>query len=190
MRRTVFNTPVVRHFFVAVSWIAFKIAGWNTESRPPEDKKYVLIGAPHTSNWDFPLALGTAFLLRLDFYWLGKDSLFKGPLNPVMRWLSGMPINRSKANNVVQSTIDTFNRHDRFIIVIAPEGTRSKVTEWKKGFYHIAQGAGVPISLGFLDYDRKIVGFGPTFYPTGNAEKDIEEIQAFYKGINGINTNS
>ena len=120
---------------------------------------------------------------------MGKDSLFKGPLGPVMRWLGGLPIDRSKANNVVQSTIDAFNSHDRLIVLIPPEGTRAKVSEWKKGFYHIAHGAGVPIGRGFLDFGRKVGGFGPTFYPTGDVDKDIAAIQEFYQDIKGKYTN-
>ncbi len=185
MRRTVFNTPVIRHFFVSISWIAFKVTGWKLEGSLPKDPKYVLIGAPHTSNWDFPLALATAFLIRLDFFWLGKHTIFKGPLNPLMRWLGGTPIDRSKSNNVVQSTIDIFNSHDHLIITIAPEGTRSKVKEWKRGFYHIAHGANIPICMAYLDYEHGIVGFGPIFHPTGDVEKDIKEIQNFYKDIKG-----
>ncbi len=185
MRRSVFNTPVISHFFTALSWTAFKLMGWSIEGRPPDIDKFVVIGAPHTSNWDFPLALATAFLLRLDFTWLGKDSIFTGPLNPLMRWLGGLPIDRSKSSNVVQSTIDAFNNHDHLIIAIAPEGTRSKVKKWKRGFYHIAYGAGVPIGRGFFDYEQKVIGFGPTFTPTGNVEKDMIEIQALYKGIKG-----
>lgn len=185
MRRTFFNTPVIRHFFLALSWIGLKIAGWKLEGLPPKEAKYVLIAVPHTSNWDFPLTLALAFLLRFDIYWMGKDSLFKGPLGPVMRWFGGLPIDRSKANNVVQSTIDAFNHHDRLIVLIPPEGTRSKVAEWKKGFYHIAHGAGVPIGRGFLDYGRKVGGFGPTFYPTGDVDKDIADIQEFYQDITG-----
>ena len=189
MRRTVFNTPVISHFFIGISWIAFKITGWKLKGCLPEYPKYVLIGAPHTSNWDFPLALATAFLIRLDFYWLGKDALFKGPLDPIMRWLGGTPVDRNTSNNVVQSTIDIFNQHERLIITIAPEGTRSKVKEWKRGFYHIANGAGIPIVQAFLDYEHGIVGFGPTFYPTGDIEKDIKEIQGFYNDIKGKNAN-
>lgn len=189
MQRTVFSTPVISHFFVFISWIAFKFTGWRVEGRPPEEDKFVVIGAPHTSNWDFPLALATAFLLRLDITWLGKDSLFKGPLDPVMRWFGGLPVNRSKSSNVVQFTIDAFRCHDHLIVAIAPEGTRSRVKEWKKGFYHIAYGAGVPICRGYFDYDRRVIGFGPTFNPTGDVEKDMVEIQAFYKNIKDRNIN-
>ena len=189
MQRTVFNTPVIRHFFVFISWIAFKITRWKIEGSPPEDPKYVLIGAPHTSNWDFPLTLGTAFLTHLDFYWLGKHTLFKGPFGPVMRYLGGLAIDRSKSSNMVQSTINAFNHCDRLTVAIAPEGSRTKVKEWKKGFYHIAYGASVPISRAFLDYDRKVAGFGPAFFPTGDIEKDIEEIRAFYKDIKGRHAN-
>ncbi len=145
----------------------------------------MLIAAPHTSNWDFPLMVAMAFVLGFEIFWMGKDALFKGPAGPVMRWFGGIPIDRSKANNIVQATIDAFNEHDRLIVIIPPEGTRSKVDAWKSGFYHIAHGAGVPIALGYLDFSRKVGGFGPTFYPTGNHDKDLVEIQSFNKDIKG-----
>lgn len=157
------------------------------EGHPPNAPKYVIIAAPHTSNWDFPIMIAMAFLLRFEIYWMGKDSLFKGPAGPIMRWFGGVPIDRSKGNNVVQHTINAFNDHDRLIILIPPEGTRSKVQKWKSGFYHISHGAGVPIGLGFLDFTRKAGGFGPTFHTTGNMENDIAEIQSFYKDIIGKN---
>ena len=155
------------------------------EGTPPGEPKYVLIAAPHTSNWDFPLMIAMAFIMRFEIFWMGKDSLFKGPAGPIMRWFGGLSIDRSSGHDVVQHSIDAFNKNDRLIIVVPPEGTRSLVREWKSGFYHIAQGAYVPIGLSFLDFRRKVGGFGPTFYPTGNIEEDIAEIKSFYKDIQG-----
>lgn len=155
------------------------------EGTPPSEPKYVLIAAPHTSNWDFPLMIAMAFMMRFEIFWMGKDTLFKGPAGPIMRWFGGLPIDRKKDNNVVQQSIDAFHERERLIIVVPPEGTRSRVSEWKSGFYHIARGANVPIGLSFLDFSRKIGGFGPTFHPTGNVEEDIAEIKSFYKNIKG-----
>ncbi len=155
------------------------------EGTPPKEPKYVLIAAPHTTNWDFPLMIAMAFIMRFEIFWMGKDSLFKGPTGPIMRWFGGLPIDRKQGNDVVQHTIDAFKEHDRLIIVVPPEGTRSKVPGWKSGFYHIANGAQVPIGLGFLDFSRKVGGFGPTFYPTGDVEADVKKIKSFYKNIKG-----
>lgn len=155
------------------------------EGTPPSESKYVLIAAPHTSNWDFPLMIAMAFMMRFEIFWMGKDTLFKGPAGPIMRWFGGLPIDRRKDNNVVQHSIDAFHEQERLIIVVPPEGTRSRVSEWKSGFYHIAWGANVPIGLSFLDFSRKVGGFGPTFHPTGNVEEDIAEIKSFYKNIKG-----
>ena len=102
-----------------------------------------------------------------------------------MRWLGGIPIDRSKTNNVVASTIDVFNAHDKLVIIVPPEGTRNKVSYWKTGFYHIAAGANVPIVLGYVDYQRKAGGIGPTVMPTGDIEADMQEIRSFYTGVTG-----
>lgn len=185
MRRTLYNTPILKQIFKAISWLGLKLTGWKLEGNPPTEKKYVLIAVPHTTNWDFPITLAMAFLFGFEIYWMGKDSLFKGPLGPIMRWLGGIAIDRSSKNNVVQQTIDAFNANDQLVVTIPPEGTRSRVEKWKTGFYYIAHGANVPIALGFLDYKHKIGGFGPTFYPTGDIEKDIAEIRQFYSGISG-----
>jgi 1-acyl-sn-glycerol-3-phosphate acyltransferase len=186
VRRTVYNTPIVKQILTAISWAGLKLAGWKLTGQPPIEKKYVLIAVPHTSNWDFPITLAMAFLFKFDIFWMGKDSLFKGPAGPIMRWLGGIAVNRSASSNLVQQLVDAFNENDELVIAIPPEGTRSRVDKWKTGFYHIAHGANVPIALGFLDYQRKVGGFGPTFYPTGDVDKDIAEIRQFYKGIAGL----
>lgn len=186
MRRTVYNTPVLKQILTTVSWLGLKLAGWKLSGRPPVEKKYVLIAVPHTTNWDFPITLAMAFLFKFDIFWMGKDSLFAGPAGPIMRWLGGIPVNRSESSNLVQQTIDAFNANDELVVTIPPEGTRSRVEKWKTGFYYIALGAKVPIALGFLDYKHKIGGFGPTFYPTGDVDKDIAEIRRFYKDIAGL----
>ncbi len=154
---------------------------------PPAESKYVLIGVPHTSNWDFPLALAIAFVYRLEMNWMGKDSLFKGWRGPIMRWMGGISIDRSSSHNVVAQTIQKITASDRLVVAVPPEGTRSKVKKWKTGFYFIALGAKVPIALAFLDYKRKVGGFLSTFYPTGEVEKDIAEIRSRYVGISGKN---
>ncbi len=185
VKRTMYNTPILRPIVVLLCQFCLKLRGWKLQGNPPTTPKYVLIGAPHTSNWDFPLALAMAFVYRFDMHWMGKDSLFKGWRGPIMRWLGGIPINRSSSNNVVSQTIEEFNASNRLVVAIPPEGTRAKVDKWKTGFYYIALGANVPIALTFLDYKRKVGGFLSTFYPTGDTEKDIAKMRALYAGISG-----
>jgi 1-acyl-sn-glycerol-3-phosphate acyltransferase len=187
MHYTIFDTPVVN---VLMHWLArliLRLTGWRIVGGVPAAPKYVLIAAPHTSNWDFPVALMVCFALRLRVYWMGKASLFPPLLGAVMRWLGGIPVDRARSGNLVQATVDAYNSNQRLIVIVPPEGTRSKVTQWKTGFYYIAQGAGVPIALGYLDFRRKEAGLSRMFEPTGNIAEDMVEIQSFYAGFTGKN---
>jgi 1-acyl-sn-glycerol-3-phosphate acyltransferase len=187
MHYTIFDTPVVN---VLMHWLArliLRLTGWRIVGGVPAAPKYVLIAAPHTSNWDFPVALMVCFALRLRVYWMGKASLFPPLLGAVMRWLGGIPVDRARSGNLVQATIDAYNSNQRLIVIVPPEGTRSKVTQWKTGFYYIAQGAGVPIALGYLDFRRKEAGLSRMFEPTGDIAADMVEIQSFYAGFSGKN---
>jgi 1-acyl-sn-glycerol-3-phosphate acyltransferase len=187
MHYTIFDTPVVN---VLMHWFArliLRLTGWRIVGGVPAAPKYVLIAAPHTSNWDFPVALMVCFALRLRVYWMGKASLFPPLLGAVMRWLGGIPVDRARSGNLVQATVDAYNSNQRLIVIVPPEGTRSKVTQWKTGFYYIAQGAGVPIALGYLDFRRKEAGLSRMFEPTGNIAADMVEIQSFYAGFTGKN---
>lgn len=185
MQTTIFDTPVIRSGMAWLSAALLRVRGWKIEGQFPDLPKYVMIAAPHTTNWDFPIALGTCFALRNKIYWMGKHSLFKGPMGPLMRWLGGISVNRSRSNSLVQQVIDAYREADRLVVVIPPEGTRKKVTEWKTGFYHIAVGAGVPVVLAYVDFPNKRVGVGPTFYPSGDLDADMREIRAFYQGFRG-----
>ena len=185
MNYTIFDTPVLNIFLRWFSIVVLKITGWRTHGRLPATPKFVIVGAPHTSNWDLPYGLFIIFVLRGKIYWLGKESLFRRPLKGFFKWLGGIPIDRSKSKNVVAQSIQQFHQNEKLILTIAPEGTRSSVKKWKTGFYHIAKGANVPIVLGFLDYRRKAGGIGPVIYPTGNIDADMETIRAFYDGITG-----
>jgi len=187
MHYTIFDTPVVN---VLMHWLArliLRLTGWRIVGGVPAAPKYVLIAAPHTSNWDFPVALMVCFALRLRVYWMGKASLFPPLLGAVMRWLGGIPVDRARSGNLVQATVDAYNSNQRLIVIVPPEGTRSKVTQWKTGFYYIAQGAGVPIALGYLDFRRKEAGLSRMFEPTGDIAADMVEIQSFYAGFTGKN---
>lgn len=185
MRHTIFDTPLVNNFFRTLSRLGLMLAGWKLEGVSPTARKYVLIAAPHTSNWDFVLTLAIAFCFRIKLFWMGKHSLFWGPFGTVMKWLGGIPVERDKANGLVQQIVDKYSQCSDLVVAIPPEGTRSKVRQWKSGFYHVACGAGVPIALGFLDFKKKVGGFGPMVMPTGNFEEDLQKIQAFYASITG-----
>jgi 1-acyl-sn-glycerol-3-phosphate acyltransferase len=166
---------------------AYARAGWQAEGHVPEGKKFVVIAAPHTSNWDLPFMLGVAYTYRIKLRWMGKASLFKPPFGWLMSALGGIPIDRSKANDVVSQMVDIYTAADTLAVAIPPEGTRSKVRKWKTGFYNIAHGANVPIALGFLDYKRKVGGIGGVFTTTGDYAADLDEIKAFYAGVTGKN---
>jgi len=185
MHYTIFDTPVVNTLMRWFSVFMLRLLGWRVEGQAPAEQKYVLIAAPHTSNWDFPYTLMVCFALRLRVYWMGKSSLFPPVLGSVMRWLGGISVDRAKSGNLVQSTIDAFNRSERLTVIVPPEGTRGKVSHWKTGFYYIAHGANVPILLGFMDYKEKVGGVAHLFHPTGDIEKDMLEIQRFYRGFTG-----
>jgi 1-acyl-sn-glycerol-3-phosphate acyltransferase len=148
----------------------------------------VLIAAPHTSNWDLPYTLMTGFALRLNLYWMGKESIFRVPFGAFMRWLGGIAVDRSKSNNLVAASVEAIRAAAGPLqLVVPPEGTRSKTRYWKTGFYHIALGAGVPIVMAYMDYAEKRAGLGPVFHPTGDVERDMESIKAFYAPFKGRN---
>lgn len=184
--RTLFRVPVLSQLLKLIATILLKVIGWRVVGELPAERKYVLIGAPHTSNWDFPLMLLAVLKIGMDVHWLGKSSLFPPIIGSIMRWLGGIAVDRSKNNNLVAQLIELYNARDELVLIIPPEGTRSKVERWKSGFYHVAAGAGVPILLGFVDASRKELGFGPLFYPAQDFDTDLPKIQAFYADKRGI----
>ncbi|MCF8146984.1 MAG: lysophospholipid acyltransferase family protein [Sulfuritalea sp.] len=189
MHRTIFDTPGVNTVLRWFSIGFLKATGWKVQGQlPANGRKSVLIAAPHTSNWDLPYTLMVAFALRLNVYWMGKQSIFKPPFRGVMLWLGGIPIQRESANNVVEASIAAIqNAVGPVQLIVPPEGTRSKARYWKTGFYYIALGANVPIVMAYMDYARKESGLGPVFEPTGNIEADMATIQAFFKPFTGKN---
>jgi 1-acyl-sn-glycerol-3-phosphate acyltransferase len=162
-----------------------KAFGWQTEGELPDLPKFVVVGAPHTSNWDFVYAMAFIFSADLKIFWMGKHTLFKSPYGGFMRKLGGIAIDRRASRGTVEQMVDVFNQQEKLVLLIPPEGTRKKVESWKTGFYHIAQGANVPILLAYLDYQRKVVGFGPTITPSGDITADVTRIQDFYRDIPG-----
>jgi 1-acyl-sn-glycerol-3-phosphate acyltransferase len=189
MHRTIFDTPGVNTVLRWFSIGFLKATGWKVQGQlPANGRKSVLIAAPHTSNWDLPYTLMVAFALRLNVYWMGKQSIFKPPFRGVMLWLGGIPIQRESSNNVVEASIAAIQNADGPVqLIVPPEGTRSKARYWKTGFYYIALGANVPIVMAYMDYARKESGLGPVFEPTGNIEADMARIQAFYQPFTGKN---
>ena len=187
MHRTLFDTPLVNTLLRAGSRAFLRLNGWKVEgSLPVEARKCVLIAAPHTSNWDLPYTLMVAFVLNLNIYWMGKHSLFAFPFGPVMRWLGGIAVDRSRSTNLVSASAMALKAADGPVqLVVPPEGTRGRTTHWKTGFYYIALEAGVPIVLAYMDYARKVSGLGPVFVPTGDVDADMAEIKRFYAGIKG-----
>jgi len=171
---------------IAAHWLGRLViaaSGWRIEGGVPDVSKFIMIGAPHTSNWDLILLLAAAYSFRLSVNWLGKDTLFRTVLGPILRFVGGIPVDRSKHNDMVASLVADIGRRDSCAIVIPPEGTRSRTEYWKSGFYWIAKGAGIPIVFGYLDYKRKVAGLGPSFMLTGDVAADMDRIRAFYQDI-------
>jgi 1-acyl-sn-glycerol-3-phosphate acyltransferase len=167
-----------------LSQLFFWLTGWKTVGKVPAFKCVVIV-APHTSGWDMLYGMAAKFIFELDFSFFAKQEIFKPPFGFIFKAMGGVPVNRSAKHNLVEQAVQTFNERDHFILALSPEGTREYVFKWKTGFYYIALGAKVPIVLAFLDYEKKEAGFGPTFYPTGDIEKDMEEMKKFYRPIKG-----
>ena len=185
-RVTLFNTPLITPVFYAIARLWLRLSGWQLKGAPPRIRKFLVIAYPHTSNWDVPCTIAVCLLYGLRIYWLGKASLFRGPMGPIMKWLGGIPVDIDRSRNQVQQVIEKFNRAQDLVIVISPEGNRSYVRRWKTGFYHIAVGAGVPIVLGYLDFEKKCGGYLDSFTPSGDIDQDIKSIQSRYAGIKGL----
>jgi 1-acyl-sn-glycerol-3-phosphate acyltransferase len=166
-------------FAAAVGRLMMGLRGWRIEGTIPDVPKAVLVVAPHTSNWDFLTGLWVKLGLRFGVRFVGKHTLFRGPVGIFRRWLGGVPVNRSAALGFVREASRAVREAERMILVIAPEGTR-KPAPWKSGFYRIAIDAGVPILLAGFDYSRRVVWFGPQLEPTGDYEKDLAFIRSHY----------
>lgn len=186
MKTTIFNTPIVSPLLRFASNSIMRAVGWRVDGTPPDLPKYIIIGAPHTSNWDFILFLGIVFRLKINASYMGKMELFRSPLSWFFYYCGGIPVDRSKSTGLVEQTVEACEKADHFILVIAPEGTRHGVKEWKRGFYHIAKGAGIPIVLAKVDGRHKTAHVGQVFYPTEDVEADMKAIQGAFKGLMGI----
>ncbi|MBQ61420.1 MAG: acyltransferase [Gammaproteobacteria bacterium] len=158
-----------------------KLNGWKIEGKLPESRKMIVIAAPHTSNWDFLYLLAAAYSFRMSINWLGKNSLFHPVISPILKYLGGIPVDRSKRNNMVQFIADIINDSDQFTMIIPPAGTRSKTDYWKSGFYRMTLATQIPIVCGYLDFKDKVACLGLSFVPTGNVPEDMDRIREFYR---------
>lgn len=163
----------------AVIWLF----GWRVSGSVPNSSKMIIIAAPHTSNWDLIFLLGAAYTLHLSINWLGKDGLFKSVAGPIMRFTGGIPVDRSRSNNLVTNLVEDIKARPSCAIVVPPAGTRHYTEYWKSGFYWMAMGARIPLVCGFLDYEKKEAGLGLSFMPTGDITADMNRIRAFYADI-------
>ncbi len=187
MTVTIFNTPILSKLLRHLAKFLLALFGWRVEGQLPDLPKFVIIGAPHTSNWDFIMFLALAFTLEGDLRYMGKKELFHWPSGGFFRWCGGVPVDRSRSQGLVEQMVREIQKADHFQLVITPEGTRKKVGQWKLGFYHIAKAACIPVVTGYVDSRTKTTGIGPTFTLTDNMEADIRAMQAFFKDKVGIN---
>ena len=159
------------------------LGGWRIEGEFPDRPKLVAIVAPHTTNWDFVVGILAVFALGLRVRFLGKDTLFRPPLGWLMRWLGGTPVVRDTPQGAVGDAAEMIAREDKVLLGIAPEGTRTRGTPWRSGFYNIALAARVPILPAAFDYHRKALRLFPLFEPTGDYAADLARLQALYQGV-------
>jgi 1-acyl-sn-glycerol-3-phosphate acyltransferase len=170
----------------SLSRFILSLLGWRLEATLPTEKKFVIIGAFHTSNWDFPIGILGMWALGLKASWVGKHTLFRGPLGSVFKLMGGIPVDRTIHTGFIHRIAELYKTRDEMALTIAAEGTRSRTKHWKTGFYFIAIEAGVPIALGYLDWGKKRVGVGATLYPTGDIKQDFDTIREFYKDKSGL----
>lgn len=165
--------------------LILRLMGWRFQGELPLPAKCVLIGAPHTSNWDILYTFLLMGASRRRFRWVAKHTLFRGMGGVILKWLGGIPVRRDARHNFVDQMAEIFRKSERLVLAIVPEGTRSKAEYWKTGFYYIAREAGVPVLMGFVDFSRKITGIGPALIPSGDITADFDIIRAFYSGKTG-----
>jgi len=170
------GNPISRWIGRSFLWLI----GWRIEGSLPNLPKMVMIGAPHTSNMDGVVSIATLVALGIRASTMIKDSAFKGVMGPILRGFGAIPINRKSPKGVVEQTVDAFANNAQMVMLIAPEGTRHSAQEWKRGYWHIALGAGVPVLPACVHYGKKIVTFGPPLMPSGNYAADLAQLLEFY----------
>ncbi|MDG1494761.1 MAG: lysophospholipid acyltransferase family protein [Porticoccaceae bacterium] len=187
MRYTLFSTPLLSPFLRALSKVILKIIGWRVDGTlPPDQKKYVLVVAPHTSNWDFFLFVLTVSVLRLQPSVLIKDSLFIGPLGWFLRYCGAIPVNRRQAGSLVTYISSIYEAREEFVLIITPEGTRSPNANWKRGFHHVAKAAEVPILVVYVDSAVRTIGIEGLMQPSDDIEADMQQLKTFFDKKKGL----
>lgn len=171
--------------FQAFYLFIFKIFGWKITGELPYLKKFIIIVAPHTSNWDFLIGVVTRGIINRDIRYLGKKELFKPPFGWIFRALGGYPVDRQQSQSTVDWIAEVFCKEESFLLALAPEGTRSHVTHWRTGFYHMAVKARVPIVMVGMDYSRREIRIMEPFRPGGSIEEDMPFIRQQFRGCQG-----
>lgn len=180
MERTTRPMPIRR----ALARAALRLTGWRTVGEVPRNG--ILVGAPHTSNWDWVAMLALLWSAEVRPRVLVKQEIFRGPLAPLFRATGGIPVDRKNPGRLVEGLAEQARHDPAFLIVFAAEGTRSKGTRWKSGFYRLAQQTGLPVALGFIDGPTRTMGFGPSLQVSGDARADMDRVRAFYSDKRGI----
>ena len=187
MRYTLFSTPLLTPALRVLSKIILKIIRWRVDgSLPVDQKKYVLIVAPHTSNWDFFLFVLTVSVLRLQPSVLIKDTIFIGPLGWFLRYCGAIPVNRRQAGSLVTYISGIYEEREEFVLIITPEGTRSPNANWKRGFHHVARAAEVPILVVYVDSAVRTIGIEGQMDPSEDVDGDIQKLKTFFDGKKGL----
>ena len=170
-----------RPWLRALGRAALRVAGWTIVGELPHLPKFVIVVAPHTSNWDFAVGLAAKFALALDITWFGKDTLFRGLAGALLRKLGGRPVRRDTPEGVVAEMAAIVRAEPQFLLALAPEGTRKRVSSWRSGFYHIAETAGIPIVPVWFDWSRHEIGIGAPLRASGQLASDMAALQALYR---------
>lgn len=162
------------------------VSGWTSSYKTDFNKdRCVMVAGPHTSNWDFLYAMAIFWKHNVNVKFFIKDSFTKGISGGFFRWMGAVGVDRSKKNNLVDYAISLFDENEKLVMLVPAEGSRKRVDKWKKGFYHIASGANVPVALGYLDYKNKIAGVDKMMNLSGNFEADMKIMEDFYKTKTG-----
>lgn len=172
-----------------MKWFSHKILllfGWEFTGSVPDSRKMVVVGFPHTSNWDFFVYLAVMEHLHLRSRFLAKRGLFVGPVGWLLRRWGGIPVDRSGGATLIETAVASFMSEEEMVLVIAPEGTRGRTERWKSGFWRIAEAAGVPVVMAFVDGKTKTAGFGPAAMIDGDADQWIADAADFYAEFNGL----
>lgn len=180
------GSKVPRRNNLLLNWIgrsALALTGWKLDLKIPSEPKIIMIVAPHTSNWDFVLCMLSMGATKIDMHWLGKNTLFKGPWGPALRWLGGIAVDRASPSGLIRQTVRTYAKRETLVIAITPEGTRSRTKQWKRGFYHIAQIGKIPVLPIAIDYKHKLITSGELLRPSGDWDADMKPVFAFYRDV-------